>query len=64
MQHSVKRLPEVFRKEGDNQWESSCGRDGWKEITGDLSPVLPPIVSLWLCDLRQLTQFSGPKLPR
>lgn len=35
-----------------------------KRGTGVLSPVLPPTGSLRLCDLRQLTQLSGPKSPR
>lgn len=41
----MKLLSEMVRKEGYNQWESRCGRGGWRETTVDLNPVLPPTVT-------------------
>lgn len=45
-QHNVKLLSEMVRKEGYNQWESRCGRGGWRETTVDLNPVLPSTVTV------------------
>jgi len=46
MQHNVKLLPEMFKKEGLTRWDQGVGGGGWRETTVDLNPVLPPTVTV------------------